>query len=299
MQVKDIRDLTLKKNYFWAAYDFIYYSVFDSIYISKSNDTIDLKAVNYITPDYEESDQLYLGRDEIEKVEINDDLTLFQQEAYIENNFYHKWDLRSYPFDTQEIKIKFKTYDDTSVLRMQQAKHIKSSYNKKMDNLIDGYTVTGINHFNDFEVTNKFINTKDGRRKQVEESITYAININRDGSFLYFKLFFGTFLSFLISYLVFFIDYKEFETRITLSVGGIFGAVGNRYFVESIMPEVQVLTKGDLINNLVILLIVMNIFIVIMQYNKNINWKIINDNKKPAIFSALIFLILNLIIIYS
>ena len=141
LQVKDIRDLTLKKNYFWAAYDFIYYSGFDRIYISKSNDTIDLKAVNYITPDYEESDQLYLGRDEIEKVEINDDLTLFQQEAYIENNFYHKWDLRNYPFDTQEIKIKFKTYDDTSVLRMQQAKHIKSSYNKKMDNLLQNFQI--------------------------------------------------------------------------------------------------------------------------------------------------------------
>ena len=37
-------------------------------------------------------------------------------------------------------------------------------------------------------------------------------------------------LSFIISYLVFFIDKKYFETSITLSIGGIFGAVGNRYF---------------------------------------------------------------------
>ena len=297
--VKDIRDLTIKENYFWAAYNFNYYSTLDSIYISKLNDTINLEMYNFITPDYQEGDQLYLGLDPMEKTIINDGSIIYQQGAYIENNFYHKWDLRNYPFDNQEIKLKFITYDDTSIVRMQQAKHVKSSFNDKMDNLIDGYTVTAIDYTNNFEESTKIINSKDGRRKQIKESLTYTININRDGSFLYFKLFFGTFLSFLISYLVFFIHKDEFETRITLSVGGIFGAVGNRYFVESIMPEVQVLTKGDLINNLVILLIVMNIFIVIMQYNKNINWRIINNNKKPAILSALIFTILNLIIIYS
>ena len=186
---------------------------------------------------------------------------------------------------------------DTSIVRLNQSKEFKSSINKNITDLIDGYEITGVSHSNQFRTG--FSKTISGGKALVFDTLVYEININRDGSFLYFKLFFGTFLSFLISYLVFFIDYKEFETRITLSVGGIFGAVGNRYFVESIMPEVQVLTKGDLINNLVILLIVMNIFIVIMQYNKNINWKIISNNKKPAILSALIFIILNLIIIYS
>ena len=111
-------------------------------------------------------------------------------------------------------------------------------------------------------------------------------------------LFFGTFLSFIISYLVFFIDKKYFETRITLSIGGIFGAVGNRYFVESIMPEVQILTKGDLINNLIIFLIVMNILMVILQNNAKIKNKYILNNKYPAIFCFITFVLLNLIIIF-
>ena len=34
---------------------------------------------------------------------------------------------------------------------MQQAKHVKSSFNDKMDNLIDGYTVTAIDYTNNFE----------------------------------------------------------------------------------------------------------------------------------------------------
>ena len=299
LNIVDIKDLTLKSNYFFAKFDFALYSEFDTIYVSKLKETIKLEAARYVRPDYDESDREYTDFYLTELIEINDSVTVWQQLGYAENIFYHKWDLRNYPFDNQKLKFNVITSTDTSELRINENKYLKSSYNKNIENLIDGYTITGLDFSTGFRESSFLKNTKQGKRKEILEYITYEINISRDGSFLYFKLFFGTFLSFLISYLVFFIDYKEFETRITLSVGGIFGAVGNRYFVESIMPEVQVLTKGDLINNLVILLIVMNIFIVIMQYNKNINWKIISNNKKPAILSALIFIILNLIIIYS
>ena len=299
LNIIDIKDLTLKSNYFFAKFDFALYTEFDTIYISKLKDTVKLEAARYVRPDYDESDKRYFDFYLAELIEINDSLSVWQQPGYVENIFYHKWDLRNYPFDNQKLKINFITEKDTSVLRINENKYLKSSYNKNIENLIDGYTITGLDFNTGFRESSFLINTKKGKRKEILEYITYQVNISRDGSFLYFKLFFGTFLSFLISYLVFFIDKKEFETRITLSVGGIFGAVGNRYFVESIMPEVQVLTKGDLINNLVILLIVMNIFIVIMQYNKNINWSVINNNKKPAIFSAFVFAVLNLIIIYS
>jgi len=298
LAVKDIRDLTLKKNYFWSSFDYALYSTRDTIYVTEQKDTINLEPANYVRPDYQEGDSKYWGYEYSEEIDINDSISIFQQLGYMENLFYHKWDLRNYPFDNQKLKISFITYEDTSIVRIDQAKHIKSSYNKNMQNLIDGYSITAIDHNKYFKKSPFKIKTKDGERFTINEVIDFHILVSRDGSFLYFKLFFGTFLSFLISYLVFFIDKKEFETRITLSVGGIFGAVGNRYFVESIMPEVQVLTKGDLINNLVILLIVMNIFIVIMQYNKNINWSFIRENKIPAIFSAFVFTILNLIIIY-
>ena len=115
----------------------------------------------------------------------------------------------------------------------------------------------------------------------------------------FLKLFFGAFLSFLISYLVFFIDPEHFETRITLSLGGIFGAVGNKYFVENSMPALQVLTKADLINNLVIIFIILNIFIVIAQHTSKISlWKFEN-NKFSSIFIFLLFVFLNFLIVKS
>jgi hypothetical protein len=84
---------------------------------------------------------------------------------------------------------------------------------------------------------------------------------------------------------------------VTLSLGGIFGAVGNKYFVENSMPSLQVLTKADLINNLVIIFIIINIFIVICQFTPKISiWKF-ESNKFSSIFILALFVLFNFLIV--
>ena len=224
---------------------------------------------------------------------------IFEHPGFYQNLIYHKWDLKNYPFDTQKLKIEFQVFADTSVRVIKNSEKFESILLDK-SSIIDGWQYEGISAdvYYKEEPTYTKIPTNLGERNAVTSVISYYISLKRDGLFLYFKLFFGTFLSFIISYLVFFIDKKYFETRITLSIGGIFGAVGNRYFVESIMPEVQILTKGDLINNLIIFLIVMNILMVILQNNAKIKNKYILNNKYPAIFCFITFVLLNLIIIF-
>ena len=86
-------------------------------------------------------------------------------------------------------------------------------------------------------------------------------------------------------------------TRIDLSVGAIFGAIGNKYFVESTTPAIQVLTKADLINNLVIVMVLFNVVLIIMQNNNKINFWKFEDSKFALTFSGLTMLISTLIII--
>ena len=92
------------------------------------------------------------------------------------------------------------------------------------------------------------------------------------------------------------IPLKEFESRISLSVGAIFGAIGNRYFVDSTMPNVQVLTKADLLNNLVLILLAFNILIVILQENKNFSIPYLENNKNAMRISALSLVVLGFLI---
>ena len=83
-----------------------------------------------------------------------------------------------------------------------------------------------------------------------------------------------------------------------MSIGGIFGAVGNKYVVENTMPAIQVLTKADIINNMVIVFIILNIFIVIGQQTKSIPLGPLERNNFAARFIMSAFVILNLFIAY-
>ena len=146
---------------------------------------------------------------------------------------------------------------------------VKLSIAESFDFLIDGFSITSGNV--EIQQDYKAIeNYTDSTRQGVFQTVDTTLDLNREGSFLYFKLFFGAILSFVISFLVFFIDPKEFESRITLCIGGVFGAIGNKYFVESSMPEIQVLTKADTVNNIMIILVILNIFLTIGQHNSKI-----------------------------
>tara|TARA_Y100001954_G_C15426760_1_gene414938 strand:- start:191 stop:481 length:291 start_codon:yes stop_codon:yes gene_type:complete len=84
---------------------------------------------------------------------------------------------------------------------------------------------------------------------------------------------------------------REFESKISLSIGAIFGAIGNRYFVDSAMSGAQVLTKADMLNNIILLLIIFNILIVTLQRSKTYNIPFLEKNDNAIYISSLIFVL--------
>ena len=304
LYLRKIEDFDIKNSYFYATFDVAAYSKYDSLYVTKDNLEIPITPAYDFRLDYKESDELYRSGfiyDGLVEGNSKNDIKFrhYQYTGYVESLFLHNWDLRNYPFDTQELEIRFTSLQDTSVVKLAPSKIYPPSFNKKMRTLKRGYKINQIKYFNEYIEGSGTIETGPNvERNVVNDNLVFNIIVDREGSFLYFKLFFGSFLSFLISYLVFFIPIKDFESRMTLSVGGIFGAVGNRYFVDSFMPGVIVLTKSDLINNLIIALIVLNIIIVIAQHSKKINFGYLEKNSFSAKFSAVIFIVSNLIIVY-
>lgn len=302
LDIIELKDLDIKSNYFFSRFDFFFYSKYDTLVVTKSKDSVHFYPSDYFQLIYPESDKKYMsgnyysGKSFFQK--SND--SLIQWEGYIESEFPHKWNLRNYPFDDQNLKIIFESMVDTSYFELNESIDYPASINpENFKYLLDGFKVKKIHTSKDFRETSEIGDYVGGKRKKVVEQLIFNITIDRSGSYLFFKLFFGAFLSFLISYLVFFIEPKYFETRITLSLGGIFGAVGNKYFVENSMPAIQVLTKADLINNLVIIFIILNVFIVIAQHTSKISlWKF-EKNKFSSIFIFVLFVVLNFLIVKS
>tara|TARA_B110000902_G_C14275503_1_gene574772 strand:+ start:1141 stop:2253 length:1113 start_codon:yes stop_codon:yes gene_type:complete len=305
LDVIELREIDLKRSDFYSSlYTSLSFEV-DTAILDRNNDTIQLYdyssgGFDLIRMQYPEHDKVYKGA--IGKgmyYSLSREDTLVEWDIYYEFQLPHKWDLRDYPFDVQKLKYIYDSSIDTSVLKMvASVDNPSTAPDSNFLFIQDGLQVTGIESESRYIkgfVRDEFI---EGARSEIYQRLIFNVNVERKGSYLYFKLFFGGFLSFLISYLAFLISPKLFETRITLNIGGIFGAVSNKYVVENTMPAIQVLTKADIINNLVIVFIILNIFIVIGQQSKTLPLGPFERNKFAAVFIMLAFVFINLFIAF-
>ena len=129
-------------------------------------------------------------------------------------------------------------------------------------------------------------------RPIVTETLEISLNISRVGSWLFLKLFFGGILSFLISCLMFLLPLKgELESKLSLALAAVFGAVGNKYFIASELSGVQVFTKADFLSNFLIMMVVFNTLIMILQTSEKDYFSYLQKPKNTLKFSVLVFIL--------
>ena len=286
INLKDLKDVEVKNNYFGAR---MWYEI-------SSNKT--LKEDDYTS--------IKMNHTNDDRINEFGDFTVEDSIAYksLYARFDHNWNLQNYPFDKQELKIKFKSDYDSVYVKIFPASG-KFYDIGNLDQLKQGFKVDTITINKNYEIVPNdplFAFNEKGEkvkeRDKIVEELSFNIMLGRDGSWLYLKLFVGAIAAFIISWMVFLISSNDFNSRIELSVGAIFGAIGNRTYVESIIPDVQILTKADIINNFIILMIVFNILLIIIQRNNNITWKAFEDNRNAAIYSLYLLISINLFILF-
>jgi hypothetical protein len=79
--------------------------------------------------------------------------------------------------------------------------------------------------------------------------------IRRDASGLFWKMFLGMYLAFLIAYTCFYIHTDGIDSRFGLSVGSLFAVIGNKYIVDSSLPESTSFTLVDTLHGLTLFFI--------------------------------------------
>ncbi len=298
IEVNDILGLDTTNDQFFMAVNYNAYSKLEPKFVNYKKDTLTLFDLEEkISPFFVSSDKLYeesLKYKGYDDINITDEVIYY---GYIETDFFHNWNLKEYPFDTQKLQFKIGANIDTSIVRLNQSRFFKSTFTN-VKGLKEGYQIDAIEFEEQFnEQTNEETFFPGVIRKAVYPVANYSIVISRSGGWLFVKLFLGSFLAFIISWIVFLIPNKEFDSRISLTVGGIFGAIGNRYFVDSTIPAVQVLTKADMINNMILALLILNVLIVIVQKNNKINFGLLEQNKFAMIFTGIAFVVLNTLIV--
>ena len=164
------------------------------------------------------------------------------------------WEISSYPFDFQNLKILVEStkYDSRDLIFVAD----KSGKSYDPDLIVDGWDIakfdlrTGFSHYA----------TTFGEKKSDSATVNYAnfqmnFLLKRAAWGLFFKLFLGMYVAFAIAYVSFYINPRVSDPRFGLPVGGLFSAVGNKYIVDGYLPDTSQLTIVDWLHGLTFIMI--------------------------------------------
>ena len=174
-----------------------------------------------------------------------------------------EWDLKYYPFDRQKLEIVLEESDlDSRKVYLIEDKN-KFEYSDRIN--IKGWKIDSslIKKGESYYKSDFGDPTLTGESRYPK--VYYTIFLSRDSWALFFKLFTGCYVAFMVSYLVFFIKPFYVDPRFGLSIGGLFAAVGNKYVVDANIPESISFTLVDKIHNLTFIYILLSILLSIIS----------------------------------
>lgn len=170
------------------------------------------------------------------------------------------WRVSDYPFDEQRLKIYIEnsTFDNSSLVFKPDT--VGKSYDPNLT--VDGWEVTDFKvHTDVSHYATAFGDIKADKPSSDYSRFVIDIGLKRNAWGLFIKVFLGMYVAFFIAYVGFFINLENIEPRFGLPVGGVFASVGNKYVIDSFLPESSQLTLVDLLHGLTLICI----FLMVVQ----------------------------------
>lgn len=180
------------------------------------------------------------------------------------------WNVDDFPFDKQHLVVRVENtvFDNQSLVYALDKQG--SAYDRELT--IDGW------HISNFEVntsvneyTTVFGDPSNDALHSEYASFNISMDIERDAWGLFAKIFIGMYIAFLISIISFSLRPSELEPRFGLPVGGLFAAVGNKYIIDSLLPESTHFTLVDTLHTITFLgiLATLSVSAITLKYFDN------------------------------
>lgn len=168
------------------------------------------------------------------------------------------WRIDNFPFDEQKLRLSF----ENSQFDSKDLIFLPDTMGKHYD---PRFTLLGWDIDSFIVATNtKQYETNFGDPEVMKPHMEYSaygvrISMDRDATSLFWKIFLGMYVAFSISYICFYIHADNIDSRFGLSVGSLFAAIGNKYIIDSSLPESTTFTLVDTLHGITLL----SIFIVV------------------------------------
>lgn len=164
------------------------------------------------------------------------------------------WKITNFPFDQQRLNLSIENsqFDSESLIFAADTlgKHFDPQFT------INGWIIESFN----ITTGTKIYETGFGDAslaKPHSEYSAFKVNmvIDRDAMGLFWKIFLGMYVAFLIAYVCFYIHADSIDSRFGLSVGSLFAVIGNKYIIDSSLPESTTFTLVDTLHGLTLVFI--------------------------------------------
>lgn len=209
------------------------------------------------------------------------------------------WKVADFPFDEQHLSVQIENslFDNKTLVFKPDI--IGSTYDK--DDALDGWNIKNFQVSkiqNDYETG--FGDQRPSRSLQNFSAFLIEMDIERNAWGLFMKIFIGMYIAFLISIISFTIKIEELEPRFGLPVGGLFATVGNKYIIDSILPETSSFTLVDSLHTLTFLAIFATLVVsavALRQFDNGNREASIRYNKIGSRYVVILYALANLILI--
>lgn len=162
------------------------------------------------------------------------------------------WKVGDFPFDKQQLVVHIENsiYDQNQLVFV--ADEFGSTFDRELT--LDGWRIRNFKvNTNTHEYITVFGDPRSDMMHSEYASFNIVIDIERDAWGLFLKIFIGMYIAFLIATLSFTPKATELEPRYGLPVGGLFAAVGNKYIIDSLLPESSSFTLVDTLHTITFL----------------------------------------------
>lgn len=159
------------------------------------------------------------------------------------------WRISNFPYDRQTLRLSIENsqYDSRYLI------FIPDTVGQHFDNrfTLRGWSIDSCLISNGTHIYETAFGDESFAKPRTEYSTFRArLVIRRDGTGLFWKMFLGMYLAFLISYTCFYIHPDSIDSRFGLTVGSLFAVIGNKYIVDSALPESTSFTLVDTLHGL-------------------------------------------------
>ena len=159
------------------------------------------------------------------------------------------WNVLDFPFDQQHLHIHIENslFADDNLLFVADTQG--SKYDP--DGTLAGWKIKNFHVSTGKKVYETgFGDNRAGHNREVFSGFDIELDIERNAWGLFLKIFVGMYIAFLIAMVGFAPQPSEVEPRFGLPVGGLFAAVGNKYIIDSILPESASFTLVDILHSI-------------------------------------------------